>query len=113
MRLFGTPATLLPQLFGFVVFAEDGDVQPVFGQAVNLGDQVPGEADGVVLEVVAEREIAQHLEERVVAARVADVLQVVVLAACADAFLRSRRARVVALLEPKEDFLELVHARRW
>ena len=34
------------------------------------------------LEVVAEAEVAQHLEERVVPRRVTDVLEVVVLAAC-------------------------------
>ena len=41
----------------------------------------------------------------------ADIFQVVVLAARAHALLRSRSARVIALLQPKEDVLELVHAR--
>jgi hypothetical protein len=45
-----------------------------------------------VLEIVAEREVAQHLEEGVVARRVADVFQVVVLAAGAHAFLRGHGA---------------------
>ncbi len=106
----GNAGHLLPELFGFVVFAEDGDVELVFGQAVILGDQVPGELDGVGFEVVAEGEIAQHLEEGVVAARVADVFEVVVLAAGAHAFLRGGGARVVALLQAQEDVLELVHA---
>ena len=37
---------LLPQLLGLVVLAENGDVQLVLGQAVFLGDEVPGELDG-------------------------------------------------------------------
>ena len=41
---FGDAGDLLPELFGVVVFAEDGDVELVFGQAVVLGDEVPGEA---------------------------------------------------------------------
>src|SRR5207248_7051118 len=45
---------LLPQFFGFVVLAEDGDVELVFGHAVDFGDQVPGELDGFGFEVVAE-----------------------------------------------------------
>ena len=73
--------------------------------------QFPGEVDGVGLEVVAEGEVAQHLEEGVMAAGVADVLEVVVLAAGADAFLRAGGARVVALFQAQEDVLELVHAR--
>ncbi len=110
MRLLGTPATFCQSCFGVVVLAEDGDVELVLGQAVVLGDQVPGELDGLGLEVIAEGKIAQHLEEGVVAARVADVFQVVVLAARAHAFLRAGGARVVALLQAQEDVLELVHA---
>ena len=111
-------AGLDPELLGFVVARhavcafEDGDVEPVFGDAEPLraGDQFPGERDGIALEVVAEAEVAQHLEEGVVAAREADVFKVVVLAAGADALLRSGGARVVALLRAKEKVLELVHA---
>ncbi len=78
---------------------EHGDQQAVGGQAELLGDQVPGELDRALLEVVAEREVAQHLEEGVMARGVADILQVVVLAAGAHALLRSRGAAVGALLE--------------
>ena len=38
---------LLPELLGFVVFAEDGDVQLVLRKAVILGQQLPGEIDGI------------------------------------------------------------------
>ena len=106
----GTPATFCQSSLGLVVLAENGDVEPVFGQAVVLGDQVPGELDGFGFEVIAEGEIAQHFEEGVMAAGVADVFQVVVLAAGAHAFLRGGGARVVALFEAQEDVLELVHA---
>ena len=108
--VLGYAGDLLPQLLGVVVFAEHGDVEAVLGQAVFLGDQLPGEGDGFCFEVVAEGKIAQHLEERVMAARVADVLEIVVLAAGAHAFLRGGGAGVVALLQAEEDVLELVHA---
>ena len=38
-----------------------------FGQLEDLGEELPGEGDGVFFEVVAEAEVAEHLEERVVA----------------------------------------------
>ncbi len=76
-----------------------------------LGEELPGEIHGLLLEVVAEGEVAQHLEEGVVARRPAHVLQVVVLAPGADALLAGGGARVVALLLAQEDVLELVHAR--
>ena len=93
--------------------AEDGDVELVFvgmREPFGRGDQFPGVSDGVFLEVIAEGKIAEHLEKGVVALGEADVFEVVVLAAGADAFLRGGGAVVVALLEAEEDVLELVHA---
>ena len=80
-------------------------------ELVNLGQQLPREADRVALEVVAEAEVAEHLEERVMARGVADVLEIVVLAARAHAALRGRRAHVGPLLLPQENVLELDHPR--
>ena len=74
------------------------------------GDEVPGELDRLGLEVVAEAEVAEHLEERVVARGVADVLEVVVLAARAHAALAARGALVAALVLAEEHVLELDHA---
>src|SRR5208283_2733206 len=59
----GHAGHFLPELFGLVVLAEDGDVELVFGQGEFLGDKVPGELDGFGLKVVAEGKVAQHLEE--------------------------------------------------
>ena len=107
----GRHADLLgPDVVGLVVLGIDGDPELVLGQAVDVGQQFPGVLDGVALEVVAEAEVAQHLEEGVVARGVADVLEVVVLAAGAHAFLRGGGAGVGTLVEAEEDVLELVHA---
>ena len=75
-----------------------------------LGDQLPRQRDRPLLEVVAEGEVAEHLEEGVVPRGVADVVEVVVLAAGAHALLRGGRARVGARLLAGEDVLELHHA---
>ena len=93
-----------------VLAPEHGHVEPLGRQPPGLGQQLPGEGDGVGLEVVAEREVAEHLEERVVAERGAHVLEVVVLAADPHALLRGGRPPVVAALRAQKDVLELVHA---
>ena len=88
----------------------DRDVEALRVEAEFLRDQVPGEGDRIGLEIVAEREVAEHLEERVMAGRVAHVVEVVVLAPGAHALLRGDGAVVVAVLLAGEDVLELHHA---
>ncbi len=72
-----------------LVTGEHRREQPVGGQLPDVGQEGPGEGDGVVLEVIPEREVAQHLEERVMPERRPDVLEVVVLAADPHALLRT------------------------
>ncbi len=117
MRSLGTP-TSSQILLGFVVARDFAhafenrrvellgiDTEPVFRR-----DEFPGVCDGVLLEVVAEAEVAEHLEKGVVAVGEADVFEVVVLASGADALLRGGGAGVVAVLKAEEDVFELVHA---
>ena len=68
---------------------EDGGREPVLGDGQRLRHELPGVGDRLGLEVVAEGEVAEHLEERVVARGEAHVLEVVVLAARAHALLRA------------------------
>ena len=73
-------------------------------------DQLPRVGYGIFLEVIAEREISQHLEKRVMTIGEAYVFKIVVLASGAHALLRGCRPQVVALFEAEENVLELVHA---
>src|SRR5207244_9654350 len=75
------------------------------------GDQLPGVSNRIFLEVIAEGEIPQHLEKRMVAVGEANVLEIVVLAAGAHTLLRRSRPCVIALFQAEEDVLELVHPR--
>ena len=93
----------------FLVALEDGEPQARRVKTVLVDEQVPGVADGVFLEVVAEGEVAEHLEEGVVARGLAHFVEVVVFAARADALLGGCGARVGARLLPEEDIFELVH----
>src|SRR5215468_10059107 len=83
---------LFPEIEGLVVVNVDGDQQLIPGQLVFLRDQVPRQFDCTLLEVVAEGEVAEHLEKGVVTRGVADIVEVVVLAAGAYTFLRRHRA---------------------
>src|SRR6267154_2131518 len=92
--------------------SQNRDVEFVFWNCEPFGggDQLPGVGDGFYLEVVAEGKIAEHLEEGVVALGEADIFQVVVFAAGADAFLRGGGFVVFAFFEAEEDVFKLVHA---
>ena len=106
----GQAGDLPPEIERLIVLGKDGDEELVLGQAELLGDQLPGELDRDVLEIVAEGEVAEHLEEGVVPGGVADIVEVIVLAAGAHAFLRRDGARIGPLLDAGEDVLELHHA---
>ncbi len=89
---------------------EHGGVQAGGVESPHLGEELPGPTDGFLLEVVAEGPVAQHLEEGVVVGVLADIVEVVVLAAGADALLRVDGAAVGARAGAQEHILELVHA---
>jgi hypothetical protein len=72
------------------------------GRPSVFGQELPGEADRLALEVVAEAEVAEHLEEGVMPGGVADVLQVVVLAAGAHAALGTGGAGVGRFSRPRK-----------
>jgi hypothetical protein len=102
---------LRPQGSGFLIRVVDGCPQPAGLQAELRGHELPGETDRVTLEVVAEREVAQHLEERVMPRRTSHFLQVVVLAADPKTLLRGGGSRGRALRLADEHSLELHHPR--
>ena len=104
------PGDLAPEPLRLVVVLVDGDpdalrVEAEAALVLGAGDQRPGVADRPVLEVVAEGEVAGHLEERVVAGGVPDVLDV----AGADALLDRRGPRVGGRRVAEEVGLELHH----
>ncbi len=69
----------------------DAGIDAFGGEFPDLDDQFPRPRDGFLLEIVAEGPVPEHLEERVVVGVEADVIEVVVLAAGADALLGIRR----------------------
>ena len=94
----------------FVVFVEDGDQEPLLVEGEIACQQSPGKLDRALLEIGAEGEIAEHLEKGVMARGVADIVEIVMLAAGADAFLRGGGTGHARLLGAGEDVLELHHA---
>ena len=75
------------------------------------GQQFPGKGDRVGFEIITETEITQHFEKRVVARGIADIVQIIMLATGAHAFLAGGGAAVIACFDPCEQVLELHHAR--
>ncbi len=99
-----------PDVVGFVILGVDRNHQFFLRNLEDLGQQLPGVVNRFAFEVVAEAEIAEHLEEGVVACGVADIFQIIVFAAGTHALLAGGGAGVRALVETEKDVLELVHA---
>ena len=88
---------MLGPVFGCLVVAwdilfgrtfEHGDVEVLRVQLQHVHQILPGHVDGTLLEVVAERPVAQHLEHGVVVRVVSHLLQVVMLTRYAQTLLR-------------------------
>src|SRR2546429_4942371 len=67
--------------------------ETVGGKFPDPGEQFPAPFNRFLLEVISKRPVAKHLEEGVMIRVEADVVEVVMFAAGADALLRVRRAR--------------------
>ena len=100
----------------------DRCIKPLGRKLPPLNHKFPRPSNRFLLEVIAKTPVAQHLEKRVVIGVEADVIEVVVFAAGADALLRVGGARRqsgngagpfvhVGLPLAEEDRDELVHAR--
>ena len=95
-----------------------GDPQTFLRQPEHLSEERPCKADGIVLEIIAKTEVAQHFEKGVVPRRIAYVFQVIVFPPRPDAALRRSGTTVWPLLDTQKNILELHHAgigkqQRW
>ncbi len=90
----------------------NGRVKSLRRKFPTIDHQFPRPLDRFLLEIIAEAPVAEHLEKRVVIGVEADVLEVVMLAAGANAFLRVGHARRIprGLLLPQKNRHELIHA---
>ncbi len=67
--------------------------------------------DGVLFKVITKTEISQHFEKRVVTGGITHLVEIIVLATGANAFLRGGRTWVHTFLGAEKHILELVHTR--
>ena len=94
-------------LFGRAL--EDGDIEVVGVEMQHVDEILPRIVDGTLLEVVAEAPVAQHLKHGVVVGVVANLLEVVVLAAYAQTLLRVGPTAWLGVLGTQYDIFPLVH----
>ena len=90
------------------VAGEDGHPDPVQVELHVLEHELPGELDRAVLEVLAEREVAEHLEEGQVVAVEPDLVDV----RRAEDLLHRRQQRRRRLLAAEEERHQRLHPRR-
>ena len=105
----GEPDLLPPDPVGLFIILVDGGVKPVLVDVIYFGDQLPSEGHGLLLEIIPEGKVAEHLEKRVMLSRPADLVQVVVLAADPHAFLDRGGPDIASSFQSEEDVLELIH----
>ena len=95
-----------PNVERLIVILIDGYPQAVRRDLQHLGQKLPGPGSGFFFEVIAEREVAQHLKIGAVAGSVADVVDI----RRADALLAGSDPAVWRGLHSKEKFFHGRHA---
>ena len=102
----GDADLLVPDVKGLVIIQIHGGIQTVFLQTHYLGQKLPAPCNGLVLEVIAEREIAQHLKIGAVAGSVTHIVNI----AGADALLAGADPAAGRLFLPLEPGLHGGHS---
>ena len=86
--IFRQTGDFLPQRISLIVFGINRGQQFLSRQLQLFGQEVPRIVNGLFLEIITEGKITQHLKKRVMARRIADIVEVIMLPAGAHAFLR-------------------------
>ena len=105
----GDSAHLAPKLCRLVVLQKYRYPEFLFGKSPLPSKQLPGEGDGLLLVVIAEGPIPQHLKKGMVVGVSPHSLQVVVLATDAQALLRAGGTYIRELFYAEKDIFELHH----
>ena len=99
----------LPDFKALLVVLVNGRIKPLFWEFPYFGQQFPGPADRLMLVIVAERPVAEHLEKGVVVSVAPHIFEIVVLAGGPDALLGIGRTYVLPCAFAEKHILELVH----
>ena len=99
----------MPDIGRFVIVGINRNVETISVEFKVFGQKLPGVGDRFLFEIITKREVAEHFKKSVVTGGPADILQVVMLAAGTDTFLRSCGTDIVPLLLTEEAVLKLVH----
>ena len=102
---------LLPEFESLIVVLVHRDPEFIFRQFDLLGQELPGEGNGVLFKIVAKGKVAEHLKKRMMPRSVAYVFEIIVFSACTNAFLRCGGAFVIPNVFTQKQSLELDHAR--
>mmetsp|Transcript_7113 Transcript_7113/g.14857 ORF Transcript_7113/g.14857 Transcript_7113/m.14857 type:complete len:207 (+) Transcript_7113:2295-2915(+) len=113
---------LEPDFLGFVVdrsgfvSTKVSGVETIGVKFELFGETTPGEFDGILFEVVSEGPVPKHLKESMMINILSDIVQIIVLSTCTNAFLRINRPlqsghRQRGIASSQKQGLVLIHAR--
>ena len=107
---FGQTGYLAPKVKSLIVGVIDRHSQAVRVEPPRFGEQGPGMGNRLFLEIIAERKIAQHFKKGVVTCGVADIVEIIMFATCADTFLTRCSAGNCPAFKTSENVFEWHHA---
>jgi hypothetical protein len=106
----GKASDLLPEMKGLLILPINGRGKTIHRKTYLPDQEIPAIFDRLLLKIIPEGEIAQHLEKGVMARGSAHVLQIIMLATGTDAFLAAGCPPIGKLAHANKDILELNHS---
>ena len=86
--VFWQTRNFTPKVKSFIIGVVNCDRNPIGIEAPFLRGQVPSERNRLFLEIIPEGKIAEHFKKCVVPRGITDIVEVIMLAACPNTFLR-------------------------
>src|SRR5437868_13185894 len=74
---FARRSDLFPETSGVVISRINGEPQAFKRKPINVQEQIPRVLYGFALEVIAERKVAEHLEECMMPSRLSNLIKII------------------------------------
>ena len=107
--MFRQASDLFPKIKRLIIGVINRGRQPIWIKPPFFGEQRPRVNNRLLLKIIAKRKIAKHFKESMMPRSVANIIKIIMLAACAHTFLARRSGHIWPFFKAREHIFEGNH----